>query len=128
MTNQTAEPTEQTKPKHQMVLYDVCGRGFEIENLYAMGGLRPNARHIAHQYGCELEFRHSQYRNTHPNTTFFNLGRMGIGDDGSCLSAILTGDDREKLAKAKVDIHRTCGVAPFDIGAIDISDKKTIFS
>ena len=127
MTNQTAETTEQTKPKHQIVLYDVCDRDFEIENLYAMGGVRPNARHIAHQYGCKLEFRLSEYRQT-GNMTYLDLDRHGIADDGSCLSAILVGDDREKLAKARTDIHRTCGVAPFNRGAIDISDKKTIFS
>lgn len=128
MVEQATETLEQTKPKHQMVLYDLCSRDFEMENIYAMGGLRPNARHIASQYECQLEFRWSKYRNTHPNTNF-NLNRRSIADDGSCLSAILVGhdSDREKLAKARADIHRSYGVAPFTEGAIDISDKKTIF-
>ncbi len=128
MTTPTQETTEKAeKPKHQMVLYDVCERDFEVSNLYGMGGVRPNARHIAHTYGCELEFRESQYRNTHPNTTWFNLDRFGIGRDGSCLSAVLVGEDREQLAKARADIHRTHGVAPFDQGDIDISDRKSFF-
>ena len=118
---------EQTKPEHQMVLYDVCGRDFKWDNIYAMGGLRPNAKHIARQYDCEIEFRESQYRKT-GNINFFHsyLERFGIGRDGSCLSAVLIGNNREKLAKTRTDIHRSCGATPFDVGAIDISDKRSL--
>jgi len=120
MVEQTTEqPSEETKPEHQMVLYDVCSRYFEIKNLYAMGGLRPNARHIARQYNCKLEIRDSRYRPTGMES-WLDLDRHGIADDGSCLSAVLVGDDREELAKARADIHKTYGVAPFTKGAISI--------
>ncbi|MEK6915062.1 MAG: hypothetical protein AABW89_00790 [Nanoarchaeota archaeon] len=133
MTEQVTDQTEDQKSKHEIILYEVCGRDFVRENIYGRGGLRPNAKYIAHEHGCELEFRESEYIQTGlMSITPSYLERLGIGSDGSCLSAFLVGDDREKLTDAKVDIHRTFGVRTLDFrvdigGVIDIGREKSSF-
>ena len=127
MAEQTAEPTTEGKRLHEIVLYHIVDRYFEAENIYAIGGVRPNAKHIAHQYGAELQVRWSKFRD-HPNSVFFQRDRYGIADNGDCLSAVLIGEDREQLAKARDDIYHSLGVGSFREGSISVGSEKTIFS
>lgn len=114
----------------ELTLYHLVDRDFEIENLYTMGGFKPNARHIASEHGCELEFRQSEFINPRRNIQFTSsyLARHGIGEDNSCISAVLVGRDLGQLYRARDLIHRIHGVAPFKDGRVNISGKKTIFS
>jgi hypothetical protein len=124
--NQTE--TQTTVREQELVVYHLVDRDFEWGNIYAMGGTRPNAKFIASQYGCRLEFRQSQFRETGPMRFFPSyLERRGIAKDGSCTSAVLIGENREKLARARDDIQRTFGVANFNDGAVDVGRDKTIF-
>jgi len=129
---QTDTPTQgklEKVAKQEVFLYHIVGRGFEGENIYAMGGTRPNAKHIAGQYGVELEVRCSKFVQTGiMNYIPSYLARYGI-HDGECLSVVLIGEDREQLHKAKRDIHQTFGVGSFDAGDIDVGrERKTVFS
>jgi|SRR3989344_6547222 len=121
-----AEQTEQSKLKQQIVLYDIVDQDFRWSNIYPLGGIRPNAKYIAKQYECRLEFRESRFIQV-PQRYDFNLLDM-VGKDGSCTAAVLVGEDREKLFKAKLDIHRTFGVSSYDSGRVNISDEKPILS
>ncbi len=128
--NQIAEeqPTE-AKKLQEVVVYHIVNGGFEAENIYAMGGSRPNAKHIAHQYGCELEVRWSKHRQPAGSMQFFPsyLERHGIVN-GECKSAVLVGEDREKLHQAREDILRTFGYSHFDGGSINVGRDKIILS
>ena len=106
----TQTETQPERRKEELAVYPLATWDFKSANIYAMGGPMPNARHIASQYGCELEFRASQFEpgfrwNFAPSF----LREYGIDIDGSCLSAVLVGEDRKQLAKARDDIHRTLG-------------------
>jgi len=128
MTASAIDLPEVTR-KQELVLYDIVDRRFELNNIYALGGIRPNAKFIACQYDVKIEFRHSQFRQVGRDSYSPNyLARWGISDDNSCLSAVLIGDDREKLVKARDDIRRSHGCALFECGEIDISDKKSFLS
>ncbi|GEM_PF-6706983 len=126
---ETDSPTQEkpAKTKQEVVLYHTVHREFEWDNIYAMGGARPNAKHIAGQYGVELEFRLSRYRPPVNTMVFPNyLERWGIFN-GNCLTAVLVGEDREQLLKAKRDIHQTFGVSSLKLGSIDVGTEKPLF-
>lgn len=126
--NETATEQKQEVRKQELVVYHLVPMDFVFDNIYAMGGVRPNAKFIARQYGAELEFRDSSFRET-SLTRFFPsyLARHGIAEDHSCTSAVLVGEDREKLSKARQDIQQTFGVSNFEDGAVDVSNKRTLF-
>ena len=124
---QTEIPPEKKLP--ELVVYYLVDRSFEIDNTYVMGGIRPNAKHIASQYGCHLEFRNSQFRETGlMNFLPSYLEIYDIGRDGSCISAVLVGEDWGKLTKARDDIQRRFGVIEFDGGAVDVGHDKAFLS
>jgi hypothetical protein len=125
MSSDTVTEQRPEVRKQEVVLYHIVGNDFRWDNIYAMGGKRPNAKSIARQYGAELEFRESTFREVGRERFFPSyLARHGIAEDHSCTSAVLVGEDREKLMKAMRDIHMTFGVANFEDGAIDVSDRK----
>jgi len=123
METQEQTQTEEQPKLQELVLYDIVSMDFVWDNTYAMGGLRPNAKHIAGQYGCKLEIREAEYRDR-PGHCLVARRRYSIGDDGSTQSAVLVGEDRDALARARDDIWRTHGVAPFDHGSVSVGGRK----
>ncbi len=116
MAEQTTKPTQEKEKKLDViVLYHIASRHFEIENCYAMGGVRPNAKFIAQQYGAKLEMRRSKLRD---HRTFIQRDRYGIADNGDCLSAVLIGENREQLEEARDEIYHTLGVGSCGKGSI----------
>ena len=127
-----ASPKTQSENNLQeVVVYHLVDINFEIANMYAIGGvgLRPNARYIAQQHGCHLEFRESQLRktgHTSPSPSYWE--RRGIGRDNSCISAVLVGEDKKQLIRARDEIRRIFRVSRIKGGDINVGHEKTFFS
>jgi hypothetical protein len=100
----------------EVVLYHLISESRLLSERYEKGGMRDTAR----QYGCEVVFREAHFQN-HPGHCFFRTRENDISDDGSCISAVLISDDREKLLKARQDIYMTFGRSKFTEGRIRVS-------
>ncbi|MBI2452130.1 hypothetical protein HYV50_03570 [Candidatus Pacearchaeota archaeon] len=103
MTENTAEPT-QKKKLQDLVLYSLVDLRFIQRNIYVFSEVQPSAKHIAHQYDCDLEFRDAEYNILVANPRFLPIHELGRG-----IAAVLVGESREKLERARNDIHRTFG-------------------
>ncbi|MBU3912945.1 MAG: hypothetical protein KKE50_02520 [Nanoarchaeota archaeon] len=101
---------EQTKRLQELVVYDLVSMDFVRDNIYKMSGTRPNAKAIASQYGCQLQIRKGEFE-SHRIHYFPNwLEDHGIDPKTlECMAAVLVGEDRTQLARARDDIHRTFG-------------------
>ena len=59
---------------------------------------------VAKQYGCEVNYRRVQVK-LDPRYNY-SFSMLGISRDGSCSSAVLVGEDEEKLVLVRNEIHR----------------------
>ncbi|MDO8511538.1 MAG: hypothetical protein Q7S55_05230 [Nanoarchaeota archaeon] len=109
------EPNTET-----VVLYSVCNKELYI-----------NAEYIAWQYDCEIEYRESQFSEAGLMSFFPSyLRSKGIDPETKKgLSAVLIGEDREKLYNARDYIYETLGVGvtPFRAGSIRVGYRKIDF-
>src|SRR3989344_6647251 len=108
MTETTAE---QNNTLQELVLYHAASMDFVWDNIYAMGGIRPNAKYIAGEYGCKLEIREGKFSSRVDWTSDYLEARGIDPKTHECMSAVLVGEDRAKLARARDDIYETLGVA-----------------
>ena len=123
MTENIAEPIQEKKLQ-ELVVYHLVDSDFIFGNIYALGGVQPNARHIAQQYDCDLEFRDAEYRD-HPNT-ITNTKFLAVDEQGRGTAAVLVGESRERLARARDDIVRTFGSSPLN-GKVSVGGEKDLF-
>lgn len=107
MTLSSKNTTLEEKSK-ELIVYSLVDPNFVNRNIYALGGPLKNAKYIAQQFGCNLEFRDSEYQD--PPIINTNQKYLFINQNGQGTAAVLVGESSKRLTKARDEIHRVYGV------------------
>jgi len=109
--------TAKEKTRHELEVYSLVGPETEALNLYAWGGPRPNARFIARQYGCDIEFPKITYSDG-PSHYWFGNRESVLDKNGKGLSMVVVGENFEQVEKAQRAIQNKYPPKQLKVGSV----------